>query len=123
GALLIVKRPLLRIDQRVIGEREQCELARGFLGTSIDVWMPFAGQLAIGGFDLSSGCRWLNAQDLIVIGHRKGIVSGRYATSAYAPILSSTELSGRTNNAAHLAERSMNSTNVRTATPVGPFER
>src|SRR5205807_7708096 len=83
GELLIVKRPLLRINQRVIGEREQRELTRSFLGISIDVWMPFAGQLAIGGFDLTSGCRWLNAQDLIIIGHRKGIVSGRYATSAY----------------------------------------
>src|SRR3954462_4097037 len=61
--LLIVEGPLLGIDQRVIRQRKQRKIARSFLRASIYIRMAFAGELAIGGFNLGGGRRPLNAQD------------------------------------------------------------
>ena len=65
-----MKSPLLRIDQRVIGERKQREFARGFFGPLVNIGMFFAGQLTVGRFDLGHRGCLLYAQDLIVVGHR-----------------------------------------------------
>ena len=53
--LLIVKRAFLRIDQRVVSQRQQRELACSFLGSTIYIGMLLARQLAIGGLDLVGG--------------------------------------------------------------------
>ena len=67
-----MKRSLLRIDQSVIGERQQCKLTGRSFRFAVNIGVMLARQLSVGGFDLSGGRRLLNAQDLVVIGHRKG---------------------------------------------------
>src|ERR1041384_8712579 len=71
---MIVKCPLLRIDERVIGQRQQRKLARRLFRTAVDVGVAFAGELPICRFDFGGCRRRLYAQDLVIIRHYKGNV-------------------------------------------------